>query len=148
MKKALVLAAALLASAPMLASAQFAKNEDAIRYRQSALTVMSRHFSLIASTVRGERPFNAAEVQANADVVAMMSHLPWIGFVAGAETKATKPEIWKDPAKFKEAADKLQTETAKLQAAAKTGELAKIRTSFGAVGQSCKACHDNFRNQP
>ena len=36
-------------------------------------------------------------------------------------------------------------ESAKLNAAAKTGNLDAIKTAFGAVGQSCKACHDDFR---
>ena len=34
----------------------------------------------------------------------------------------------------------------KLQAATKTGNLDQIKAAFGPVGQACKACHDNFRN--
>jgi cytochrome c556 len=33
----------------------------------------------------------------------------------------------------------------KLNAAAKTGNLDQIKAGVGAVGQSCKACHDNYR---
>jgi cytochrome c556 len=35
----------------------------------------------------------------------------------------------------------------KLQAAARTGNLDQIKAAFGAAGQSCKACHDNFRTE-
>ena len=55
------------------------------------------------------------------------------------------PVVWTEPAKFKEGSEKLQAETAKLNAAAKTGNLDAIKTAFGAVGQSCKACHDVYR---
>jgi cytochrome c556 len=37
------------------------------------------------------------------------------------------------------------TEVAKLNAAAKTGNLDQIKAAFGAAGASCKACHDDFR---
>ena len=52
---------------------------------------------------------------------------------------------WKDAAKFKESSDKFVVEAAKLEAAAKTGNLDTIKAAFGAVGGSCKACHDAFR---
>ena len=55
------------------------------------------------------------------------------------------PAIWTEQAKFKEGADKLQTETAKLSAAAKTGNLDSVKTAFGSVGQTCKACHDAYQ---
>jgi cytochrome c556 len=36
---------------------------------------------------------------------------------------------------------------AKLNAAAKGGNLDAIKAAAGAVGQSCKACHDAFQAQ-
>ena len=106
---ALALAAATLGlSAP--ASAQFAKAEDAIKYRQSALFVMQQHFSRLGNMANGRIPFDAKAAQENADVVAHMAQLPWAGFGAGtdkgAPTKA-RPEVWSEQAKFKEHADKL-----------------------------------------
>ena len=79
--------------------------------------------------------------------VAELAKLPWTAFAEGTdkgETRA-KPEIWKEAGKFKEASDKFQAETLKLQAAAKTGNLDTLKTAFGATGASCKACHDTFR---
>ena len=62
----------------------------------------------------------------------------------GAPTKAL-PEIWTEQAKFKEHSDKLQAESVKLAAAAKTGNLDNLKTAFGAAAGTCKACHDNYR---
>ena len=53
-----VAAAAVAIAAP--ASAQFAKPEDAIKYRQSALFVMAQHFGRIGAMVNGRVPYDAA----------------------------------------------------------------------------------------
>jgi cytochrome c556 len=60
------------------------------------------------------------------------------------ETRA-KPEIWKESAKYKEAADKMQVEMGKLNVAAKAGNIDALKAAFGPAAASCKACHDNFR---
>lgn len=139
-------ATALTLSAP--ASAQFAKAEDAIKYRQSALFVMGQHFGRIGAMVNGRAPFDAKAAQENADIVAEMAKLPWAGFGPGtdkgAQTKAL-PEVWTEQAKFKDHATKLEAESVKLAAAAKTGNLDNLKTAFGATAASCKACHDSFR---
>lgn len=143
-----VLAAAAFTLA-VPASAQFAKPEDAIKYRKSALTVMSTHFGRVAAMASGRVPFDAKVAADNAAVAESMSKLPWAAFVEGSdkgETRA-KPEIWSDAAKFKEANEKMQGEMTKLAAAAKTGNLDSIKAAVGATGGSCKACHDVFRKE-
>jgi cytochrome c556 len=97
--------------------------------------------------VSGRVPFDAKVAAENVELVAELAKLPWAAFGEGTdkgETRA-KPEIWKEAGKFKEASDKFQAETLKLQAAAKTGNLDTLKTAFGATGASCKACHDTFR---
>lgn len=148
MKRIASLALALAAAAASLpASAQFAKTEDAIKYRQSALFVMNQHFGRLGAMANGKIPFDAKAAQDNADVVVEMAKLPWAGFGAGTEGGKAKPEIWKEQAKFKDHADKLQAETVKLAAAAKTGSVDNFKKSFGETASSCKACHDAYRNK-
>ena len=139
--------AALAATGP--AVAQFAKPEDAIKYRQSALTVMGTHFSRVGAMANGRVPFDAKAAADNAAVVEYMSKLPWAGFTEGTDkgnTKA-KPEIWKEQAQFREKSQQMQEAVAKLNAAAKTGNLDQIKSTFGAAAQTCKACHDEYRAQ-
>jgi cytochrome c556 len=141
-------AATLLAlSAP--ASAQFAKPEDAIKYRQSALFVMGQHFGRLGAMANGRIPFDAKVAADNADIVADMAKLPWAGFMPGTDkgTTKAKPEIWTEQAKFKEGNETLMAESAKLAAAAKTGNLDSLKTAFAATAGTCKACHDSFRAQ-
>lgn len=151
MKKHSLLAALACAAAlsgfSTTASAQFAKAEDAIKYRQSALFVMGQHFGRVGAMANGKVPFDAKVAEQNADIVAQMAKLPWAGFDAAHEGGKAKPEVWKEQAKFKDLADKMQAETTKLAAAAKTGDLDKLKAAFGPAAASCKACHDDFRSR-
>ena len=139
--------AAALSGVSTTASAQFAKPEDAIKYRQSALFVMAQHFGRVGAMANGKVPFDAKVAEQNADIVAQMAKLPWAGFEAAHEGGKAKPEVWKEQAKFKDLADKMQAETTKLAAAAKTGDLDKLKAAFGPAAASCKACHDDFRSR-
>lgn len=147
---ALALASLTLLAVAAPASAQFAKPEDAVKYRQNALFVMGQHFGRVGAMASGRAPFDAKVAADNAEIVAAMAKLPWAGFAAGydkgANTKA-KPEIWTEQVKFKEGSDKLIAESAKLAAAAKTGNLDAVKTAFSATAATCKACHDAYRTQ-
>ena len=94
------------------ASAQFAKPEDAIKYRKAALTVMGTHWARLAGMAQGRIPYDAKAAADNAAVLEVAHKLPWAAFGADTQTGDTKakPEIWKEPAKFKEAEDKLLAE--------------------------------------
>lgn len=147
MKKIIIPALLIGLLSPLAAQAQFAKSEDAIKYRQATFTVMAAHFSRIGAVVKGEKPFNKEEVAANAAVVASLAHLPWQAFGAGTEGGKSLPEVWKEADKFKAGADKMEKAVAELNTAAKSGNLESIKKAFGAAGQSCKACHDNYRKK-
>src|ERR1043165_10010062 len=114
MHNKLILAAAatlgLLTALP--AAAQFAKPEDAIKYRKGAFNVMATHFGRIGAMASGKAPFDAKAAAENAEIATMMSKLPYTAFVEGTdkgETRA-KPEIWTDNEKFRQAAAKMQDE--------------------------------------
>ena len=146
-----IAAAATLAALAAPAAAQFAKPEDAIRYRQSALFIMGTHFyGRLGPMANGKVPFDAKAAADSAAVVAEIAKLPWPAFMPGTDkggnTKA-KPEIWTEQVKFKETAEKMMAETVKLEAAAKTGNLDALKTAYAATADSCKACHDAFRNK-
>lgn len=146
MKRPLLALAVAAASLP--AAAQFQKPEDAIKYRQSAFTVMANHFGRVAAMAQGRVPFDAKVAADNTAIVMTMSKLPYAGFGDGTDKglpNRAKPEIWKEQAKFNDLAGKMQAEVAKLDAAARSGSLDAVKAAVGAVGGSCKACHDDFR---
>ena len=139
MKKLLsVLCAAMTLALSVPAQAQFAKPEDAIKYRKATFTVMSAHFGRLGAMASGRAPYDAKLAAENADVVASLAKLPWAAFGEGTdkgETRA-KPEIWKEAAKYKEASDKMQAEITKLNTAAKAGNLDALKIAFGPAAAS------------
>lgn len=150
MKKLFTAATAMLALMLALpATAQFAKPEDAIKYRKASFTVMAAHFGRVGAMASGRAPYDAKAAAENADIAAAMAKLPWAAFTDGSDKGDTraKPEIWKDSAKYKEASDKMQAEMVKLSAAAKAGNVDALKTAFGPAAATCKGCHDNFRKE-
>lgn len=129
------------------ASAQFAKPEEAVKYRQAAFTLMGSHMGRMQPVIKGQASFDAAAVKANVAVLKTLSALPWAGFTADSKsaTSSAKPDVWSDAAGFKAAQDKFNDAMTKLSAAADGGDLEKIRVAYGDVGASCKACHDSYR---
>jgi cytochrome c556 len=138
-------AAAVTLSVP--AAAQFAKPEDAIKYRKAVMTIQGTHVGRLGAMANGRVPFDPKVALESAEVIVFTSKLPWVAFVEGSdkgETRA-KVEIWKEPAKFKADADQLQSEALKMAAAAKTGSLDSLKAAFGPLAGSCKGCHDAFQ---
>jgi cytochrome c556 len=145
----LMVAAAIGLSTALPAAAQFAKPEDAIKYRKAVFTVMGTHFGRVAAMANGKMPFDAKVAADSAELATTMSKLPYVAFIDGTdkgETKA-KPEIWSEMDKFKAAAGKMQEEMVKFNAAAKTGNIDTIKAAAGDTGKACKACHDTYRKE-
>lgn len=143
----LAASATILTMSSGFAVAQFQKPEDAIKYRQSAYTVLGNSFGKISAVVKGQVPYNKDDVAKNAAIIAMMSTLPWQAFGPGTEGGKAQPAIWSDNAKFKAASEKMQLAVVDLNKAAQSGDLENIKKAFGATGQTCKGCHDDFRKK-
>ncbi|MBX3606124.1 MAG: cytochrome c [Piscinibacter sp.] len=138
---------AALAATALPAAAQFAKPEDAIRYRKAGMTVMAAHFGRVAAMANGRIPFDAKAAADNAEIATFMSKLPFAGFIDGTDKGDTraKPEIWAEMDKFRAGASKMQEEMAKLNAVAKGGSQDAIKAAAGEVGKACKGCHDQYQ---
>jgi cytochrome c556 len=149
MKKAVSIAAlAALGLSVALDAAAQAKPEDLVKQRKAAFTLTAKYFAPIGAMVQGKAPYDAAVVARNAGYLEVLSKMPWDGFQAStADVKDTraKPEAYREMDKFNAGAEKMQAEIAKLASAAKAGDQNAVKAAFGAVGQSCKACHDAYR---
>jgi cytochrome c556 len=130
------------------AYAQFAKPEDAINYRKAVMTLIGNHFGRMAAVVKGQKPYDKAEFEKNAQLIQTLSALPWEAFLMpGTEKVDTglKSLPLKDQSDFMSKADAFQKEAAKLAELAGSGDLSSIKSQFGAVGKACKNCHDQYR---
>lgn len=131
------------------AFAQFAKIEDAVKYRQSAMFLIGQHFSRMGAVVKGEAPYDKEAFAKNAALVDSLIKLPWDAFMVPGSDKGSgmKPEALTQKEKFMELAKANQTEVGKLAAVAKGGDLNAVKAQFGETSRNCKACHDLYRNK-
>jgi cytochrome c556 len=134
-----------------MAYAQFAKPEDAIEYRQADMVLIAHHFGLIAAAVQGKKPFDPVGVALNATLLNTLSKLPWEAFMTpGSEkgkTHLNASAFTKDIMGFRADADAFVDQTIKLsKVSARGGDRDAIKAQVGAVGKSCKTCHDHFRS--
>jgi len=141
---ALGLVTALTASP---AAAQFRNADAAIKYRQSAMYLQNNHMARLFAMANGQVPFDAKIASEQIEIVSMLNRLQFAAFIDGSDKGNTraKPEIWTEKDKFAAAITKSQEDVLKLAAAGKTGNLEQIKAAAGAVGQSCKACHDAYQ---
>jgi cytochrome c556 len=130
------------------ATATGATPEDAIKYRQAVMTSMSGHVAAISLIFSGKVEHqqyllsHAEALAATADQVSKV-------FPADSGTGKTRalPVIWQEPEKFQKAADTVRTTTAQLQSAVKSGDKAAIGKALKPVFDSCKGCHDRYREE-
>jgi len=131
------------------AFAQFAKTEDAVKYRQSVMSLIGTHFTRMGAVVKGEAPYNKEAFEKNAVLVDSLYRLPLDAFMTPGSDKGSgmKADALTQKDKFTQMHNTTEAELAKLAAVAKGGDLNAIKPQFGAAGASCKACHDAYRNK-
>jgi cytochrome c556 len=147
MKKQYVIAASLMLLPAITAFA--ASENPAFKQRHQNFEAMGKAMKGIFDEFK-KPAASLAVIKTNSAILAQSSkrvagHFPkGTGPESGVKTDAL-PAIWAKPADFKAAADRLVTASAGLQVAAATGDMTKIKAAAGAVGGSCKGCHDSFR---
>jgi cytochrome c556 len=122
---------------------------DVIKQRQAGYKAQGAAFKKMGDELKKGQP-DIAVVRSSVKVLydTSKNQYRWFpkgsGPEAGVKT-AAKPEIWSDPRGFAAAQKAFETEAAKLNAAAATGDLAKVRPQAGATAKTCGGCHDKFR---
>lgn len=130
------------------AYAQFAKPEQAIKYRKSVMFLIAQHFGRMGAAIKEKNPDNKDVFSGNASVIETLSRLPWEAFMVPGTDKGDttlKSSAFEQQAKFNEFAQNFEQQTTKLVRAADSGDLKAIKGQFGEVAKSCKACHSQFR---
>ena len=120
--------------------------ENAIKYRHAVMDAMAGHtgaFSMIAFGMVDHPEYLQSHANALADAGAELKNLFPKGSGEG-ETHAL-PAIWEEPEKFSAAVAKAEKATAELRDAAASGDRKTIVSAFKTLGESCKGCHESFR---
>jgi cytochrome c556 len=131
------------------ASAQ-AKPETLVKQRQAAMTLQGKYFyPRLRPMAQGKIPYDANVAAHDAELLLALTKMPWDGFVPSTKDlkSAALPAIYTDTAKFKESADRLQSETAKLVTLTKSGDEAAVKAQVLVVDKACGGCHESFREK-
>jgi cytochrome c556 len=147
--KTLVALAVIAASASALAQ-QAPKPENLIKWRQSAFQIVAWNSGRIKASLDGQ--YNKDEVLRAANTIAAVAN-SGLGalFAPGTEQgkgwheTSAKPEVFKDTKHFGELGANFAKEANELASLAAGGDAAAIKTQYGKLTRTCKACHDDFK---
>lgn len=147
------LCAALLA-ASVTAQAEVSP-EDQIKLRKAGYSFMGWNMGKIKEQVIDETvSYNPDQVLAAANAISAISKSgmgalfgPGTEQNVGDEITRVKPEMFENTPDVITLSGDLTRAAENLVAAADEGDQSKVRTAFGEVGQTCKACHDKYRQK-
>lgn len=129
-------------------SETFAQSVTArVNQRKGAMSLQHKYLAPLVNIAQEKAPFDAALIQRNVDILALITTLPWDDFhesTAQAPNTRAKDDIYKDAPKFKAGIDKLHGEMKVLVSASRTGNQATIGNAVRNVAMACNSCHDAF----
>lgn len=126
-------------------SAGFAQDMEQIqKVRKSMFQVAAWEMGTLAGMAKGEIPFDAAKAEKAAKVMNAMAISLDEVFVPGSYAGSkVKSEINTNQAKFTTDLANFVTESATMVTAAASEDT--LKAQMGALGGTCKSCHDTFR---
>jgi len=153
MKKKVVLAlVATLLAGSVIAQV---KPESAIKYRQSGYAFMGWNMGkLKGMLIDNPDSFNKDQAVAAANAIQAIAnsgmgalYVPGSDKGKGWEPTRVKAELFTDKEGVGKVAVAFNKEANELAKVAATGDAAALKVQFGKVGESCKACHEKFREE-
>ncbi|PKM29870.1 MAG: cytochrome C [Gammaproteobacteria bacterium HGW-Gammaproteobacteria-11] len=127
--------------------------EDQIKFRKAGYSFMSWNMGKIkAQVIDGSVEYNQDQVAAAANTIAAIANSGMGALYGPGTDQNVGDQVTRvDPALFDNFPDVIELSGNFVRAAdnlaeqAATGDQASIRSAFGELGQSCKACHDKYR---
>ncbi len=117
---------------------------DAYQDRHMLMEQINDAMKPLGAIAKKQAPFDAEVVKASATTIAGNLEKAQALFPAGSgggESRA-KPEIWTDAAGFEKGMKEAHAAAVALQS---VKDEASFAPALGAVGASCKSCHDKYR---
>jgi cytochrome c556 len=126
------------------------KPEEQIQYRQAGYSFMSWNMGKIKSNLEGD--YNAEQVAAAANAIAAIAN-SGMGALFGPGTEKdvgnvktrVKPEFFENMEDVGKIAGNFVAAADNLAEVAAGGDQVEVSNAFGKLGETCKACHDEYR---
>ena len=110
-----------------------------------AFKALLRDFEPMGVMLRERDSFRKDSFATHAEALKQIADAPFQHFPAGSAGGRAKPEIWSQPQRFADERARFLQAVDQLASSARGDDTAAIRRNYGAVAQSCKSCHDAFR---
>lgn len=127
-----------LVAAPALA------DKGAAEYREHVMEAVGGHMQSAADIARGKVP-HTDHLALHANAIAELSSIADTLFPPGSEGGDALPAIWQNPDDFATKLTDFEDAAMGLKAAIDNG--GDVGGAFQALGQACKSCHDDYREE-
>jgi cytochrome c556 len=128
------------------------KVEDAITFRQSGYKFMAWNMGRIKANIEGQ--FNKDEVVKAANVIQAVAnsgmgalYVPGSDKGKGWKETRVKKELFTDKEGVGKVATAFNQAANEMAKVAATGDPAAVKAQFGKLGETCKGCHDKYRQE-
>jgi len=123
--------------------------DQLVTKRKAIFKQFTKTLEPMGMVARGRKDYNPREFNINALELQKLTSQPWVLFTADSNYPPTlaKPAVWEKPAEFQSAQDKFQVTIKELVEASQGSDLERIKAAVNSVQNSCKTCHDQFRNE-
>jgi cytochrome c556 len=118
-------------------------------YRKSVLQLISSNMGPLGAMAKGKIPMDADVITKNAERIAFLA--PMMHDYFSLDTSKfnintdAKDSIWTNHKDFSDKVDNLVTAANNLKMAGEKNETGSFKKAIGAVGGSCKSCHDDYK---
>ena len=125
-------------------------NAAAVKARQAHMTLYSHNLGPLGGMARGNMDYDADVAQAAADNLAALATMSQAGYwLPGTDSDSVEGSralaaIWEEGSTAGDIGAQLAEAAVALQGEAGNG-LEALQAAIGPVGQSCGACHDDYR---
>ena len=145
-----------LASTVALSSVAVAKEatsekqaKASIQFRKAILQLVRSNMGPLGGMAKGQIPYDAEVMATNGLRIEQLSYMMEDYFATDTRKFDLKTDasddIWKNSDDFNALALDMADAAKDLQQVAESGEESDFRKAIGAVGATCKACHDKYK---
>ncbi len=119
-----------------------------VTQRRALFKEFTRTLEPMGLVARDRKDYNPREFNINALALQKLASQPWPLFTPDSNYPPThaKPDVWLKATEFKAAQEDYLARVNQLVNAAQGDDLSLIKTRVNDVQQSCKSCHNQFRN--
>ena len=135
---------ALLGTFILLASVGASADEGAADYRHYTMEAIGGHLSAVVEIFQG-KVAHQAHLAPHANAIADMAAIAHTLFPEGSIGGNAKAAIWEQPETFAERMQAFQEAAPAFRDAVVGG--GDIGGAFQTLGQACKGCHDDFKDE-